>query len=287
LTPEEVSVYADRSGGVSMTLMHQSNLVILGEKVMQWQDDYNELVGLLVTAAERFEQITGKTDYILDFEYKKVAPGGAALPAGGIDVDQIRQIPSIDTAQTACPSFTYCGYFITRTYEDSTGVSIETSYSLYCPPGMICKISELGSWCRTVIRGYTTKPIILVSNWGGSQSYSAGWHNWCEDFIFTPSLEPGIDQCLLNQLRAKDIRVIHLGNMTYCGTPYVETTGFGSGPYYLGDFEPDGNVDMQDFARFAQRWLNSNCGYCGGADFDCDAEVSIEDLEVLIDNWLK
>ena len=26
-----------------MTLLHQSNLVILGETVMQWQDDYNDL----------------------------------------------------------------------------------------------------------------------------------------------------------------------------------------------------------------------------------------------------
>jgi hypothetical protein len=287
LTPEETSVYADCSGGISMMLMHQSNLVILGETVMQWQDDYNDLIRLLVTAAERFEQVTGKTDYILDFEYKKVAPGGAALPAGGINVDQIRQIPRIDSASTDCPSFSYscgCPGFQQRTYADSTGVSIETSYCLYWG---ICLNCPLESWCRTVIRGYTTKPIVLVNNWSGSQSYSAGHHNWCEDFFFTPSQEPGIDQCLLNQLRAKDIRVIHLGNITYCGTPYVETTGFGSGPYYLGDIQADGKVNMRDLAKFAQRWLNSNCGYCGGADFDCDEEVNIEDLQVIIDNWLK
>jgi len=282
ITPEEVSVYADRSGGIAMTLMHQSNLVILGETVMQWQADYNDLIRLLVTATERFEQVTGKTDYILDFEYKKVAPGGAALPAGGIDVDQIRQIPRIDTASTDCPSFNYsCDCFNQqyRTYEGQ-GITIETRFCFFdiCAGGC-----GLKSWCRTVIRGYTTKPIVLISSY--SQSYTGGYHNWYEDFLFTPSLEWGIDQCLLKQLRAKDIRVIHFS--CHMGDPpYVETTGFGSGPYYLGDFEPDGNVDLLDFARFAQRWLNSNCGYCGGADFDCDEEVGFEDLEQFTDNWL-
>jgi hypothetical protein len=292
LTPEETSVYADRSGGMAITLMHQSNLVILGETVMQWQNDYNDLVRLLVTAAERFEQVTGKTDYILDFEYKKVGPDGAALPAGGIDVDQIRQIPRIDTASITCPSFDYscacnglgANMFSEQSYEDPvTGASIETSYCLSCPTG-ICIDYELRSWCRTVIRGFTSKPIVLSSS--NSQSFSHGHHYGWIDFLFTPSLEPGMDQCLLNQLRAKDIRVIHLYMSAQFQQNYLETFGFGSGPYYLGDIQSDGKVNMRDLAKFAQKWLNSNCGYCGGADFDCDDEVSIEDLEILIDNWL-
>ena len=124
------------------------------------------LIGLLVTAAERFEQITGKTDYILDFEYKKVAPGGAALPAGGIDVDQIRQIPRI-TDQTTCPTFNYTctppsNYYqlYERSYEDSE-VSIETSYFEYCPG--ICFCPDFYAFCRTIIRGYTTRPIVMFT----------------------------------------------------------------------------------------------------------------------------
>lgn len=291
--PEEVSVYAEPGGGMSMTLIRQSNLVILGEKVMEWQADYNELVDLLVAAAERFETVTGKTEYILDLEYKKVAADGAVLPAGGIEVDQIREIPPLDDISSACPSFDYSctctspgdNRFVEHSYEDPvTGVSIETSYCLNCPSGYVCMVYDLSYWCRTVIRGYTTKPIVLLSS--ASQSYSASHHNWCEDFLFTPHFEPGMDQCLLRQLRAKDIRVIHLGKMTACGAPYVETFGFGAGPYYLGDFEPDGDVDMVDFAIFAQRWLNSNCGQCGGADFDCDAKVEMEDLAEFVNNWL-
>jgi hypothetical protein len=48
----------------------------------------------------------------------------------------------------------------------------------------------------------------------------------------------------------------------------------------------DGDVDMVDSTRFAQRWLESDCGLCGGADFDCNEEVGIEDLAELVNNWL-
>ena len=287
---EQVSVYAD-SGGNSLLLIRQSNLVILGQTVMEWEADYNELTQLLVAAAEKFELVTGKSEYILDFEYKKVAAGGAAIPAGGLAVKQIREIPKLDAVSTACPSVS-CSCdapgddrFTERIY-DGGGVSIETSYCLNCPPGWICKIYDLSSWCRTVIRGLTTIPIILRSS--DSQTYSAGHHNWCENFSFTPSLEPGMDQCLLNQLRVMDIRQIHLFNMTYCGTPFFDISWFFSGEaFYLGDFEPDGDVDMIDFAMFAQRWLDSNCGLCGGIDLDCDRKVDLEDLLIFSNNWLS
>ncbi len=281
--PEEVSVYAEPDGTVSMTLIRQSNLVILGETVMDWQQDYNDLTQLLIAAAEEFETVTGKTEYGLDFEYKKVSPGGAAIPAGGIVVKQIRQIPPLDEIDATCPSYAACGceYPVERLYEDSE-VSIETTY---CLEGGFCKVCALESWCRTVIRGYTTRPIFLFS--GASQSYSAGHHNWCEDFLFTPHLEPGMDHCILKELQQQDIRVIHLGNMTYCGTPYVETFGPAPGPVsLLGDFEPDGDVDMYDLAVLAQRWLDSNCGWCGGVDLDCDESVGLGDLAEFVDNWL-
>ena len=100
--PEEVSVYVGTYGTYT-TLVCQSSLVPLGAKVMDWEDDYTELSQLLADAAERFELVTGKTQYVLDFEYKKVAPGGAALPAGGLIVKQIRQIPQPDTTPDITP----------------------------------------------------------------------------------------------------------------------------------------------------------------------------------------
>jgi hypothetical protein len=110
-------------------------------------------------------------------------------------------------------------------------------------------------------------------------------HWYWPDYYFTPSQEPGMDQCLLNQLRASDIRVIHFNDLG--DDSYVETTGFGSGPYYLGDFEPDGKVDLKDFTQFAQQWSNSNCSQCGGKDLNCDKSVDIEDLQFFVQNWLE
>jgi len=285
--PEEVTAVYQSDLNIDLTLVRSSNLVILGDKVMDWQADYSELSRLLVDAAERFELVTGKNEYILDFEYKKVAPGGTAVPAGGLVVKQIRQVPKPDTESLICPSASCdCpvnGVFIERTY-DGDGVSIETSYCLSCPPGMICKIADLTSWCRTVIRGYTTKPIVLVSDFSQG-GYSAGWHNWCESFSFMPHLEPGMDQCTLNQLRALDIRQISLYNMTACGTPYISLLGFGGAPFYLGDFEPDGDVDLVDIAVFAQKWLEIDCGQCGGADLNCDGDVNLPDFGQVAENW--
>jgi hypothetical protein len=56
---------------------------------------------------------------------------------------------------------------------------------------------------------------------------------------------------------------------------------------YLGDIEPDGDVDFADFAAFASHWLDTNCGECGGADFTGDRIVNVNDLAKLAENWLK
>jgi hypothetical protein len=54
----------------------------------------------------------------------------------------------------------------------------------------------------------------------------------------------------------------------------------------LGDFEPDGDVDFVDFAGFALRWMDTDCGVCGGADLISDGNVNWEDLLEFTENWL-
>jgi len=56
---------------------------------------------------------------------------------------------------------------------------------------------------------------------------------------------------------------------------------------YLGDIEPDGDVDFADFALFAGHWQDTNCGKCGGADLTGDGIVDFKDLAELAENWLK
>jgi hypothetical protein len=57
-------------------------------------------------------------------------------------------------------------------------------------------------------------------------------------------------------------------------------------PLLLEDLNDDGNVDLADFAIFAQQWLNSNCGDCGMADLTGDGEVKWDDLREFNSNWL-
>jgi hypothetical protein len=58
----------------------------------------------------------------------------------------------------------------------------------------------------------------------------------------------------------------------------------------LGDFGcPDG-VDFVDYSFFASHWAEDNCGAsndCDGTDLDQLDTVDINDLRILVDNWLR
>ena len=98
--PEEVTITILPTGAaVPPRLVRASSLVRLGGTVLTWQSDYTELAGLLIRVSNEFSRATGKTEYILDLEYKKMAPGGQVLPSGGLVVKQVRQVPSSDRPQ--------------------------------------------------------------------------------------------------------------------------------------------------------------------------------------------
>lgn len=94
--PEEVNVYY-YSSWLPPMLIRSSNLVPFGATVMDWQDDYIELSKLLITVAERFSQVTGKDYYLLDLEYKQVAPNGELV------IKQVREIPRRDNTSSITP----------------------------------------------------------------------------------------------------------------------------------------------------------------------------------------
>ncbi|MBN2271703.1 MAG: hypothetical protein JXN61_13875, partial [Sedimentisphaerales bacterium] len=95
--PEEVTVHCYGSS-IYLTLDQPSNLVQLGATVLDWDEDYKELAGLLVAAARQFISVTGKSDPILDFEYKKEALEKK------LSIKQIREIPQPDTTPSV-PTF--------------------------------------------------------------------------------------------------------------------------------------------------------------------------------------
>jgi len=434
--PEEVSVAYKSASDISVQLVRSSNLVILGDTVMDWRDDYTELSRLLVLAAEQFRTVTGKTGFVLDFEYKKYGPDGDLV------VKQVRELPRTapDTAFLINKPVEYCLYqgqteaagdifsfhrlksrwkiqtkpiflldadnlngrsfygdvqleyadagrvrtitgklplwpfalhsfdvdktldswrlhhlqnpriYELRTFgvptdagpggsplltvENFGFLSLRSEYdrpviswaapggetivdevclwpspepvrgkpyhhgllqsrvcnyngmnirTTFCWPGGYGSYPEesepLLNWVETTITGCTNEPIVLRGYY--SQTYWPRYGNSTEHFLFEPRLEPGISQSVLDELRAKNIRLIHMINSST-----VETYGFENEAFFPGDIDDNDDVDMRDFALFAERWLDSGCDACSGADLDGDGRVGAGDFCEFAAEWL-
>jgi formylglycine-generating enzyme required for sulfatase activity len=56
-----------------------------------------------------------------------------------------------------------------------------------------------------------------------------------------------------------------------------------------GDFDEDDDVDFVDYARFANHWMNEECGepdWCGCSDFNRDGGTDVYDLAQFARSWL-
>jgi len=68
--------------------------------------------------------------------------------------------------------------------------------------------APLLAWKETRITGLTAQPIVLKGYY--SQTYRPGHHNFWEEFIFEPALEPGMASEILQELESKKIRRIYV-----------------------------------------------------------------------------
>ena len=81
----------------------------------------------------------------------------------------------------------------------------------------------------------------------------------------------------------------HNGTLTSSDFLFIPTLSSVSAPY-PGDFEPDGDVDLNDFAVFSQTWMSSEGQeqYYPLCDIDgtSDGFITLQDWEVFVQNWL-
>jgi len=94
--PEEALVTMYSFGRYAQRV-RQSNLVQLGAAVMEWDSDYYSLGELLVKVGEEFALTTGRDRFLLEMEYKKLAPEGKLV------VKQIREVPQGDETPSIAP----------------------------------------------------------------------------------------------------------------------------------------------------------------------------------------
>lgn len=66
--------------------------------------------------------------------------------------------------------------------------------------------APLQAWVETVIEGLVSRPIVLRGEW--AQTYHPGHHNFYEEFLFEPRLDPSVPADLLAELDAANIRAI-------------------------------------------------------------------------------
>jgi hypothetical protein len=60
-----------------------------------------------------------------------------------------------------------------------------------------------------MITGLISQPIVLRSDY--AQTYHPGHHNFYEEFLFDPHLEPGLDSRLIEELTVRNIRGLVAG----------------------------------------------------------------------------
>ncbi|MFT7581727.1 MAG: hypothetical protein ACI9MR_003405, partial [Myxococcota bacterium] len=105
-------------------------------------------------------------------------------------------------------------------------VAVETDF--YYPPmptGVIAGYTApLAQWVETRITGLTTDPITLTSYY--AQTFRPGHHNFSEDFVFEPRLDPGLTDAQKAELVTANIRLIHLAAQPYQNTGAIKVLGF-------------------------------------------------------------
>src|SRR5690606_18416825 len=93
--PEVVTVDV-HTFGKNVRFQQSSSLVVLGESILDWKDDYETLTDLILAVGEAYERRLEAKPAALDFELKKIE-------GEGLVVKQVRRIPVEEPGGTQTP----------------------------------------------------------------------------------------------------------------------------------------------------------------------------------------
>lgn len=109
------------------------------------------------------------------------------------------------------------------------------------------------------------------------------WQGWVNGDGVIDTIDFTIDSIQIRTDTDQDA-VIYLDNIVHYNR--------GSIVYWdsvLGDFEPDGDVDLMDFSLFAGAWLSNELGPDWNRIYDLDdtldGEINIDDLTCFVESW--
>lgn len=118
------------------------------------------------------------------------------------DVESVRLAPCLDTAPLSA-EHTLNQRSLTR-----DGVTVAPAF--YWPPAPAGAVAgytaPLDRWVGTTLTGVVSQPIVLQDDF--AQTYRPEHHNFAENFLFDPHLDPGVDPALLAEWRARNIRAL-------------------------------------------------------------------------------
>jgi len=155
------------------------------------------------TVAGSQPPVVTQQDFDQDYYYKCLNVTYAVsmpTPWGGTTNETIRFTPSPQLLPSARRQ--------ERTWA-KTNVAVQTSFYWPKEPDACAGCTApLIRFAQTRISGMSSNPILLTNDF--SQTYNAGPHNFGEEFIFEPRLEPGLPQSTLAELNAANIQLLYV-----------------------------------------------------------------------------
>ncbi|HOX58759.1 MAG TPA: PEP/pyruvate-binding domain-containing protein [Candidatus Paceibacterota bacterium] len=142
-----------------------------------------------------------------DFARKVGVTYATAMPTidrSGVSGKVTNETVSLETQPVLTP-----GAILMQRTLHTNAVTVQTSF---CwperPNGILIYTAPLLQFVETRITGLTSEPIVLTNCY--SQTYCPGHHNFTEEFIFEPRLDPSVPSTIINQLNAANIQLIYV-----------------------------------------------------------------------------